>query len=87
MYFFLYKMCIDVIIMNRILSDDLQDAYFTEWRESQRKYMEKAEEHFSTISIFPVGLFKGEVLGYNSLRVLVDQVYGAGIRWSYRGAL
>ena len=36
--------------------------------------MEKAEEYFSPIPIFPVRLFKDEVLGYNSLRVLADQV-------------
>ena len=75
MYLCLYKMSIDaIIIMNRILPDDIQDVYFTDWRESQRKYMEKAEEYFSPIPIFPVRLFKDEVLGYNSLRVLADQV-------------
>lgn len=76
MYFCLYKMSIDAIIMNRILPDDIKDAYFTDWRESQRQYMEKAEEYFSPIPIFPVRLFKDEVLGYNSLRVLADQIYG-----------
>ena len=40
MYFCLYKMSIDAIMMNRILLDDIKDAYFTDWRESQRQYME-----------------------------------------------
>ena len=38
--------------------------------------MEKAEEYFSPIPIFPVRFFKDEVLGYNSPRVLADQIYG-----------
>lgn len=76
MYFCLYKMNIDGIIMNRILPDDVKDKYFQEWRESQRKYMEKAEEYFSPIPIFQVNLFRDEILGYESLKTLADQIYG-----------
>ena len=39
MYFCLYKMNIDAIIVNRILPDDVEDAYFEGWRESQKKHM------------------------------------------------
>jgi len=76
MYFSLYKMNIDGIIMNRILPDDVKDKYFQEWRESQKKYMEKAEEYFSPIPIFQVNLFRDEILGYESLKTLADQIYG-----------
>jgi arsenite-transporting ATPase len=76
MYFSLYKMNIDGIIMNRILPDDVKDKYFQEWRESQKKYMEKAEEYFSPIPIFQVNLFRDEILGYESLKDLADQIYG-----------
>ena len=75
MYFCLYKMSIDAIIINRILPDDIQDAYFTDWRKSQRKYIKMAEQYFSPIPIFPVKLFKDEVLGYDRLDVLADQIY------------
>jgi arsenite-transporting ATPase len=75
MYFSLYKMNIDCIIMNRILPDAVNDTYFEDWRASQRRHMKKAEEYFSPIPIFPVNLFKEEVLGYNSLKVLADQIY------------
>jgi arsenite-transporting ATPase len=76
MYFCLYKMNIDAIIMNRILPDDVKDAYFEAWRGSQRKYIERAEENFAPIPTFYVNLFKGEILGYDSLKVLADQIYG-----------
>ena len=76
MYFCLYKMSIDAIIMNRILPDDIQDDYFTDWRKSQRKHMEMAEQYFSPIPIFPVNLFKDEVLGYDRLEILAHQIYG-----------
>ena len=76
MYFCLYKMNIDGIIMNRILPDNVEDGYFLDWRKSQRRYIEKAEEYFNPIPIFPVNLFKEEVLGYHRLKELANQVYG-----------
>ena len=75
MYFSLYKMNIDAIIMNRILPKDVKDAYFRDWRESQRHYMQIAQEHFSPIPVFPVPLFRNEILGYERLRVLAREIY------------
>ena len=76
MYFCLYKMNIDGIIMNRVLPDDIKDEYFREWRKSQKQYIKKAEEYFNPVPIFPVNLFKGEILGYDSLKILTDRIYG-----------
>ncbi|MDZ7697357.1 MAG: TRC40/GET3/ArsA family transport-energizing ATPase [Deltaproteobacteria bacterium] len=76
MYFSLYKMAIDGIIMNRVLPNDVNDTYFKEWREAQGQYMQKAREYFSPIPIFPANLFRGEVLGEASLKALAEQIYG-----------
>jgi arsenite-transporting ATPase len=76
MYFCLYKMNIDGIIVNRILPDDVEDAYFEDWRKSQKKYMAKADEYFSPVPTFHVNLFKDEILGYESLKAFADQIYG-----------
>ena len=76
MYFYLYKMNIDGIIVNRILPDSIKDTYFQGWRRSQKKYMEKAEEYFSPVPTFHVKLFKDEILGYESLKAFADQIYG-----------
>ncbi|MCJ7687488.1 MAG: TRC40/GET3/ArsA family transport-energizing ATPase [Desulfobacteraceae bacterium] len=75
MYFSLYKMSIDAIIMNRVLPDSISEAYFKDWRKSQKDYIKKAETYFSPIPLFPVNLFKGEVLGFDSLKALADQIY------------
>ncbi len=75
MYFCLYKMSIDAIIMNRILPGHINDTYFRDWRKSQRQYIEKAEKYFSPIPIFSVNLFRNEILGYESLKTLADQIY------------
>ena len=76
MYFSLYKMSIDAIIMNRVLPDSVSETYFKDWRKSQKDYIKKAENYFSPIPLFPVNLFRGEVLGFDSLKALADQIYG-----------
>jgi arsenite-transporting ATPase len=75
MYFSLYKMNIDAIIMNRVLPDSIRETYFKDWRKSQKNYIKKAETYFSPIPLFPVNLFRGEVLGFDSLKALADQIY------------
>ena len=76
MYFSLYRMNIDAIVMNRVLPPKIKDSYFQAWQESQKHYMELAEDYFSPIPIFPVHLFKNEILGYERLKTLAAQIYG-----------
>ena len=76
MYFSLYRMSIDAVIMNRMLPEDVNDSYFRDWKKLQRQYMETARGYFSPLPIFPVNLFKGEILGYESLKTLGERIYG-----------
>jgi arsenite-transporting ATPase len=69
-------MNIDGIIMNRVLPDEAGDGYFRGWRAKQKHYMELAETYFAPVPIFPVRLFRAEVLGYDRLRELAEQLYG-----------
>lgn len=75
MYFCLYKMSIDAIIMNRMLPDIIKDDYFKDWIQGQRYHFDEAKNFFSPVPIFPVDLFTGEVIGYNALKQLADQIY------------
>jgi arsenite-transporting ATPase len=76
MYFCLYRMNIDAIIMNRVLPPKIKDSYFQTWRENQKHYMELAQEYFDPIPILTVDLFRNEILGYERLRSLAEQIYG-----------
>ena len=75
MYFCLYKMSIDAIIMNRMLPDKIKDNYFKGWIKEQRYHLVEAKDFFGPVPIFPVDLFGGEVIGYNDLKQLADQIY------------
>ena len=75
MYFCLYKMSIDAIIMNRVLPDNIKDDYFKGWIKEQHYHLAEAKDFFSPVPIFPVDLFGGEVIGYNDLKQLADKIY------------
>ena len=75
MYFCLYKMNIDAIIMNRILPETVTDSYFANWLKGQQRNFAEAAEFFNPVPIFPVNLFSGEIVGYAHLRDLADQIY------------
>ena len=77
MYFCLYKMSIDAIIMNRMLPGNIQDPYFKDWMKGQQHHLEKARDYFNPVPIFPVNLFGDEVIGYSHLEELADKIYGA----------
>ena len=76
MYFSLYKMSIDAVIMNRILPDGIHDAYFKDWIQGQHERLKQAEDFFKPIPIFQVNQFSGEAIGYDNLKRLADQIYG-----------
>ena len=76
MYFCLYKMSIDAIIMNRVLPGNIRDSYFKDWMRGQQQHLEKAKDYFNPVPVFPVNLFGGEVIGYPHLEKLADKIYG-----------
>jgi arsenite-transporting ATPase len=75
MYFCLYRMHIDAVVMNRIFPDGVRDNYFSEWKKNQETYRKKAEEYFSPLPILSVPLFREEVLGYEQLKRMAEEVY------------
>jgi arsenite-transporting ATPase len=76
MYFCLYRMCIDAVVMNRIIPPQVRDAYFAGWHQSQKCHLLKAEEFFHPVPILPVDLFGAEIIGYDSLKTLSERIYG-----------
>jgi arsenite-transporting ATPase len=76
MYFCLYRMCIDAVIINRILPDDVNEHFFDNWKNSQMRYVKRAEEYFSPVPIYEAQLFREEVLGKEALTRLADSIYG-----------
>ncbi len=75
MFFALYGLQVDAVIMNRIMPEGVTDQYFEEWKVRQKEYLEQAKKYFSPLPILTADLFRGEVLGVRGLSDLAAQVY------------
>jgi len=76
MYFSLYKMCVDAVIINRILPEAVGDGYFSRWKETQDRYIKETEQLFSPIPILKVPMLSDQVVGLKDLGKLAGEVYG-----------
>ncbi len=77
MYFCLYKMCVDAVIINRILPEAVDDGYFAQWKKTQGRYIKKTEHLFSPIPILKVPMLSDQVLGMAELSKLAKETYGS----------
>ena len=75
MYFCLYGLCIDAVIINRIFPDGVDAAYFEAWKQAQQNYIKEAMDYFSDVPIWKVNLFAEEIVGEQGLRRLADTLY------------
>jgi arsenite-transporting ATPase len=76
MYFCLYGLCVDAVIMNRVLPSEVRDDYFARWRATQERYIEETKSYFAPVPILSVPLADDEVLGVENLRALARNIYG-----------
>jgi arsenite-transporting ATPase len=76
MYFSLYQMHIDAIIMNRLLPGGLQDRFFENWKASQTRYLNEAQYYFAPVPILSAELFRSEILGRDRLSDMAKAIYG-----------
>ncbi|MGD9124267.1 MAG: TRC40/GET3/ArsA family transport-energizing ATPase [Desulfarculaceae bacterium] len=75
MYFCLYGLSVEAVFLNRIWPQG-QDGPLAAWFKLQQQYLEMAREFFAPVPIFQVPLKEHEILGYESLLELGNEVYG-----------
>ncbi len=75
MYFCLYGMCIDAVIINRIFPEGVDDRFFDFWKQTQQQYIEDAENYFSDVPNLKVNLFDDQIVGVSGLQKLGDILY------------
>ncbi|NVL89702.1 MAG: ArsA family ATPase [Desulfobacterales bacterium] len=76
MYFCLYKMCVDAVVINRMLPEAVEDDYFARWKETQERYIKETEQLFSPIPILKVPMLSDQVVGMAELSKLAKEIYG-----------
>ena len=75
MYFCLYGLCIDAVIINRIFPEGVDAAYFETWKQAQQHYIKAAMDYFSDVPIWKVELFAEEIIGEAGLHRLAETLY------------
>jgi arsenite/tail-anchored protein-transporting ATPase len=78
MYFCLYGLVVDTIIVNRLFPMSLDDGYFKDWLMSQKKSLDQIQEIFSPIPIRTINILKEEVVGIEKLSEMGRLIYGEG---------
>src|SRR5450631_1168051 len=74
-YFSLHGLTVDGVIVNRVLPQEVTDAYFQEWRTSQARILEEIDLYFAPVPAKRVPLFTHEVLGRERLEELARALY------------
>lgn len=77
MYFCLYGLSVEAVILNRIWPDGMAGTLGA-WAERQNQYLEIARDYFQPVPIFQVPLQEHEILGYDHLLTVGRQLYGQG---------
>jgi len=75
MYFCLYGMSVDMVIVNRILPDDANNGYFDEWLKDQNKYLDQIDNHFAPANVIKSNLFPGEINGMERLERFSNELF------------
>ena len=75
-YLSLYDYLTDLVVVNRVLPDEVQDAYFDSWRRSQKRYDELVDSAFSPLPILRTRLFDHEIVGVDDLEEMAQSIYG-----------
>jgi arsenite-transporting ATPase len=76
MYFCLYGLTVDALIVNRVLPPEGQGAFVENWRRLQEGYLAMIEEMFGAVPTWRAPFFEEEVLGREGLLRLGEALYG-----------
>lgn len=75
-YLGLFGYGVDSAIVNRVLPDEVNDPYFSKWRDIQRGHLAAVEDGFTGVDIRHLRLFDEEMVGVALLRTLGNELFG-----------
>ena len=77
-YFSLYGLAVDHIFVNRVIPGELNDEYFSGWRNAQNEVLKEIDAYFDPVPVTRIPLFPREVLGIERLKAVADVLYQNG---------
>jgi len=88
-YLNLYGYHTDLIICNRVISDEIKDPYFDYWKQNQAEYYSMIEQCFAPLPILTLPLFEKEIVGMSMLHTMGRTLYGSDnpTKFFFRGPI
>jgi arsenite-transporting ATPase len=74
-YLGLFGYRVDAVVVNRIFPDDVEDPYFSKWKDIQAEHLRQVHESFDPVPILIARLFDREMVGIPLLEDMGDEVY------------
>jgi len=74
-YLNLYNYPVDLIVLNRVLPEEVKSSYFQSWKKLQKIYRNMVEEAFSPLPILEVPFMNEEMVGIKKLKKLGDLLF------------
>jgi len=72
----LYGINVDLVIINKIIPEEVNDPYFSKWIGLQKRYLSEAEASFYPLSMKKLMLFDSELKGIEMLKICGDELFG-----------
>lgn len=76
MYFCLYGMNVDMVLINKIVPDEANNGYFDQMVKDQAGYIQEINSHFQPAKTLQVRSFQREVVGLKSLESMAGDIFG-----------
>lgn len=74
-YMNLYGFNVDAAIVNKILPDQMDGAFYGRWQKRQQENLQIIRDTFGSMDIYTLPMLDDELHGLTSLRVIADQLY------------
>ena len=72
----LFGLCVDAVVLNRVLPRELARGYLGAWTRIQAREIARAEEQFATAAMLRLRFQPDEVMGVPALARIADELYG-----------
>lgn len=75
-YLGLFGYGVDGVVVNRVLPDEVNDPYFTRWRQIQHEHLDTVDAAFREVPRLRLRLFDDEMVGVQHLETMAAELYG-----------
>ena len=76
--FSLYGLCVEQVVANRVLPDEVTDPYLDALKASQRGWLARIAQDFAPLPVVEARLLRNEVVGLDALGELAEVLFDGG---------